>query len=111
MEAVINMVISAFAIQRTWTYIRDPKNDKDLWWYMNAFIMALAVFSIFVNISSIRKAPVAPPPVAPIQAVPVVQVVPYAAPPAFPPPSLGDQARSATQKAVALTQQAHLQAP
>ena len=109
MEAVINMVISAFAIQRTWTYIRDPKNDKDLWWYMNAFIMALAVFSIFVNISSVRKAPVAPPPVAPIQAVPVVQVVPFAGPVAA--PSLGDQARSATQKAVALTQQAHLQAP
>jgi hypothetical protein len=108
MEAVINMVISAFAIQRTWTYIRDPKNDKDLWWYMNAFIMALAIFSILVNCSTLRKVTVVPPPPPPpmIQAVPVVQVVPATAT-----PSLGDQARIATQKAVALTQQAHLQAP
>jgi hypothetical protein len=107
MEAVINMVISAFAIQRTWTYIRDPKNDKDLWWYMNAFIMALAVFSIFINGSTLRKVTAVPPPPPPpmIQAVPVVQVAPA------PIQSVGDQARMATQKAVALTQQAHLQAP
>jgi hypothetical protein len=94
MEAVINLFISAFAFQRTWMYIRDPENARDLWWYTNAFILALSIFSIFINGYTLRKltdVPVPPPP----RAVPVV--------------SLNDQARAATQKAVALTQQAHLQ--
>ena len=97
MEAVINLIISAFAFQRTWVYIRDPKNEKDLWWYTNALILALSIFSIFVNGYTLRKfteVPAAPAPAAPVAA-----------------PSLNDQARAATEKAVALTQQAHLQAP
>jgi len=112
MEAVINLIISAFVLQRTWVYIRDPDNIRDIWWYMNAFVMALAIFSIFVNGYTLKKegSPVPPPPPQAIQAVPVVQVVPFAAPPVQT-PSLNEQARAATAKAVSLTQQAHLQAP
>jgi hypothetical protein len=94
MEAVINLVISAFVLQRTWIYIRDPDNIRDIWWYMNAFVLALSIFSIFVNGYTLRKFTEVPAAPAPVAA----------------PPSLNEQARAATAKAVELTQRAHLQA-
>ena len=73
--AFVNILICVFAFMKGVAYIKNPDNERDWWWQMNAALIAVSALGVVLNFHILSKpfksSPV-PEAVAPVPGVPKV---------------------------------------
>lgn len=53
--AAVNILICVFAFMKGVSYIKNPDNDRDWWWQMNAALIAISALGVVLNFHILSK--------------------------------------------------------
>ena len=53
--AAVNILICVFAFMKGVAYIKNPDNERDWWWQMNAALIAISALGVVLNFHILSK--------------------------------------------------------